>query len=155
MEDILNATLAGGVAIGAPAGIITNPAASLAIGLIVGSVSTIGFVKLTPKLQEFLGLNDTCGINNLHGIPGLLGGIFSAIVIAAYNTSIIDKQYEAYLPFNQTASGRTYSQQAGYQIAGTGASLGMGLLFGFIAGMVIACVYKFQEKQFFTDRVYF
>jgi ammonium transporter Rh len=81
----LNATLAGGVAIGAPAGITTNPAASLLIGITAGIVSTVGFRFLTAKLEDTIGLYDTCGINNLHGIPGILGGIFSAIIIAAYN----------------------------------------------------------------------
>lgn len=90
MEDILNASLAGGVAIGAPSGVITNPAASLSIGLLVGIISTICFIKLTPFLERTIGLYDTCGINNLHGIPGLLGGILSAIVIAAYNSDPMD-----------------------------------------------------------------
>ena len=50
MEDILNATLAGGVAIGAPAGVVINPAVSLFIGLLAGVVSTAGFAKLTSKV---------------------------------------------------------------------------------------------------------
>ena len=49
-EDILNATLAGGVAIGAPAGIITNTTFSLIIGLLAGTVSSICYSKLTPQL---------------------------------------------------------------------------------------------------------
>ena len=47
MEHILNATLAGGVAIGAPSGIVANPGISLTIGIISGTISTIGFEKLT------------------------------------------------------------------------------------------------------------
>lgn len=50
MEDILNATLAGGVIIGAPCGIFTNPAAALCIGLFGGIVSTLGFKYLQDKL---------------------------------------------------------------------------------------------------------
>ena len=49
MEDILNATLAGGVIIGAPSGIVTNPAVAFVIGLIGGIISAICFYKLTPK----------------------------------------------------------------------------------------------------------
>lgn len=49
MEDILNASLAGGVIIGAPSGVITNPAAAFAIGLIGGSVSTYCFSQLASK----------------------------------------------------------------------------------------------------------
>lgn len=50
LEDILNATLAGGVAIGAPAGITTNPAASLMVGIVSGVVSCLGYKFLTAKL---------------------------------------------------------------------------------------------------------
>lgn len=84
MEDILNASLAGGVIIGAPCGIITNPLASLLIGFCVGSLSTVMFAKLTSKLHHVMGIHDTCGVNNLHGIPGFLGGILSAVIIASY-----------------------------------------------------------------------
>lgn len=47
LEDILNATLAGGVAIGAPSGIVANPGISLTIGVIAGLISTLGYIKLT------------------------------------------------------------------------------------------------------------
>ena len=50
MEDILNATLAGGVAIGAGSGIFTNPAAALYIGFFAGIISTLGFRYLQGKL---------------------------------------------------------------------------------------------------------
>lgn len=49
MEDIMNATLAGGVIIGAPSGIITMPTAAFVIGLIGGIISAYCFVNLTPK----------------------------------------------------------------------------------------------------------
>lgn len=51
-------------------------------GFIAGTVSTFGFRKLGGILSEKIGLADTCGIHNLHGIPGVLGGIISAICCA-------------------------------------------------------------------------
>jgi len=50
MEDILNATLAGGVMIGAGAGLFVNPTAALCIGLFAGVISTLGYKYLTAKL---------------------------------------------------------------------------------------------------------
>lgn len=47
MDDVLNATIAGGVAIGAPSSLITNPAGALAIGMIAGTVSTLGYAKIS------------------------------------------------------------------------------------------------------------
>jgi ammonium transporter Rh len=41
-EDLQNATLAGGVAVGSAADLILNPGASLLLGCIAGAVSTIG-----------------------------------------------------------------------------------------------------------------
>ena len=70
MEDILNAILAG-VAIGAPTGLITNSLASIAIGLTAGTISSFWYISLSNKFHSLLGLEDTCGINNLHGFPGI------------------------------------------------------------------------------------
>jgi ammonium transporter Rh len=50
MEDILNASLAGGVIIGAPSAIFFNPASSLTVGLLGGGISTFGFYYLSAKL---------------------------------------------------------------------------------------------------------
>jgi ammonium transporter Rh len=79
MEDILNATLAGGVIMGCPADMIRAPAESIMIGFIAGIISTAGFNKLTTYLSEKEILHDTCGVLNLHGIPGMLGGLIGAI----------------------------------------------------------------------------
>ena len=52
MEDVLNATLAGGVIIGTPSNMVRSAAASLCIGFIGGLFSTFGFNKITPYLAE-------------------------------------------------------------------------------------------------------
>jgi ammonium transporter Rh len=57
----------------------------MAIGAIAASISVIVFKFLAPKLSEKIELHDSCGVHNLHGIPGVLGGISSAIIIACYN----------------------------------------------------------------------
>lgn len=50
MEDILNATLAGGVIVGASSDLIIAPFGSMICGLIAGVISTLGFRKLSPIL---------------------------------------------------------------------------------------------------------
>jgi ammonium transporter Rh len=50
MEHLLNATLSGGVVIGAAAGILFNPGGALCIGFLTGIISTLGFQYLTPYL---------------------------------------------------------------------------------------------------------
>ena len=76
---IQNATLAGGVAVGTVADMNIRPFGAMIIGSCAGIVSTLGFQYLTPLLKKIY-LHDTCGVNNLHGMPGLLSGIAGAIV---------------------------------------------------------------------------
>ena len=84
--DIANASLAGGVAIGSVCNTAT-PTEAIIIGLVAGAISTIGFAVIQDKLQKGLKLIDTCGVSNLHGIPGLLGGLAALVVIPNINTS--------------------------------------------------------------------
>ena len=79
IEDIANASLAGGVAIGSTCD-IANPGMSMLIGLAAGVLSTVGYAIIAPKVQKLIRGTDTCGVHNLHGMPGLLGGL-SAIII--------------------------------------------------------------------------
>lgn len=78
---MLNATLAGGVAIGSSCDLITEPWATMTIGLVGGVLSSIGFQKIGPWLTEKTGLHDSCGVNSLHGMPGIFAAIVSAICI--------------------------------------------------------------------------
>ena len=83
MELMLNATLAGGVAIGSASDVIVAPWAAMFIGFVGGVLSALGFQKIGPFLSEKLGLQDTCGVNSLHGMPGIFAAIVSAIAIGA------------------------------------------------------------------------
>ena len=80
MEDVLNATLAGGVIIGTPSNMVRSPAASLIIGFCGGLLSTYGFNKVTPFLADRKILHDTCGVLNLHGVPGVLSGLIGVVM---------------------------------------------------------------------------
>ena len=82
MEIMLNATLAGGVAVGSSANLFDHPWQAMVVGFIAGALSSIGFQRIGPFLSENINLQDTCGVNSLHGMPGIMGGVVSAIVIA-------------------------------------------------------------------------
>jgi ammonium transporter Rh len=73
--------LAGGVAIGATCDHASFPVAIL-IGVLAGTLSTIGFAVIQPRLQGRLKAVDTCGVTNLHGFPGLMGGVAAMVFVA-------------------------------------------------------------------------
>ena len=55
MEHIQNATLAGGVAIGACADLMVQPWAALLVGTIAGTISVYGFDEITVSIvYDFL-----------------------------------------------------------------------------------------------------
>lgn len=82
MVHIQNATLAGGVAVGTCADMNIGPFGAMLIGFIAGIISTLGFKYLTPILASNLGIQDTCGVHNLHGLPGVLGGLSGIVAVA-------------------------------------------------------------------------
>ncbi len=79
-----NATLAGGVAVGAVADMVLQPWGAMTIGASAGTLSVFGFRYIMPFLSGHK-LHDTCGVNNLHGMPGILAGIASIIVASLAN----------------------------------------------------------------------
>lgn len=80
-ENILNATIAGGVVVGASADIITQPRIAFLFGLAGGSISLLGFEIIGPWLEHKIGQIDECGINSLHGLTDILGTLLSCILI--------------------------------------------------------------------------
>ncbi|XP_046496887.1 ammonium transporter Rh type A [Equus quagga] len=82
MVHIQNATLAGGVAVGTCADMEIQPYASLIIGSVAGLVSVFGFKFLTPFFATKLGIHDTCGVQSLHGLPGVVGGLAGIVAVA-------------------------------------------------------------------------
>jgi len=80
IEQILNATLAGGVMMGSSADMIVSPFVAMIIGFSAGIVSTLGFHFFEHIIFKYLKLHDTCGVAYLHMIPGFLGGIIGCLI---------------------------------------------------------------------------
>ncbi|MGD0710215.1 MAG: hypothetical protein ABR968_03465 [Bacteroidales bacterium] len=84
IADIANAALAGGVAIGSTCANATFSEAAL-IGILAGGISTLGFTVIQSRQQKWMKLIDTCGVTNLHGLPGLFGGLAALPIIHGLN----------------------------------------------------------------------
>ena len=80
IADIANASLAGGVAIGSTCN-SAQPWQAFVIGIVAGIVCVVGYNVIQPILEKRLKIVDTCGVHNLHGMPGLIGGITAMFVV--------------------------------------------------------------------------
>ncbi|MDQ7824903.1 MAG: ammonium transporter [Candidatus Eremiobacteraeota bacterium] len=78
--DIANAALAGGVAIGSVCD-STVPTYAFEIGIFAGIISTFGFAVIQPRLAARTHKIDTCGVLNLHGLPGIFGGLAAIVLV--------------------------------------------------------------------------
>ncbi|XP_078069056.1 ammonium transporter Rh type A-like [Mustelus asterias] len=151
MVHIQNATLAGGVAAGTSADMMIYPYGSLLIGFIAGIISTVGFKYLTPLFASKLNIHDTCGVHNLHGMPGILGGLAGIIAAAMASQQLYGDGLR--LTFPEPRSG---IEQAGYQAAGLGASLAVALIGGVITGFILRIPFLGQppDQKCFDDQTY-
>jgi len=158
MVDVQNATLAGGVAIGTAANLLVkSPGLALVVGIAAGLLSVVGYTVIQPKLQQAIGLHDTCGVNNLHGMPGILAAIVSAIACATSSGKspfpLNKNQMAAYeVPINiGTEDGRTPGQQAGYQILCLVVCFLFASISGLACGAVVRLVDRLGETEAFVD----
>jgi len=149
MVDIQNATLAGGVAMGAAADLLVLPGAAIAIGAIAGIVSVVGYVHIQPYLEKKIGLHDTCGIHNLHGMPSIIGG-FAAVIAASQAGSEYGPQLSVHFT---KIEGRTANQQAAIQFAFMCITFGIAVGSAFITGLIIRhpAISQVDKRKPFSD----
>ena len=136
MVDVQNATLAGGVAMGACCDMLILPGSAMGIGAAAGVVSVVGFVHVQPWLEEKLGLHDTCGVNNLHGMPSLIGGIASIIAATVASDSSYSADDYSTIFGSYRAAGRTAGVQGLFQLIYMATSIGIGIGTGLITGLI-------------------
>jgi ammonium transporter Rh len=129
MEDVLNATLAGGVIIGTTADMMIAPWQPIFVGFLGGMVSSMGFNGAFGFT-----FHDTCGVNNLHGIPGILGGIAGVVMTMVIDDPAAASIFWAMDPVND--DGREKGTQAMMQFACLVTVFVVSLFSGMIAGSV-------------------
>jgi len=150
MVHIQNAAIAGGVAMGASADLIVHPWAALLIGSVAAVVSVIGYAYVQPALETAIGLHDTCGVHNLHGMPGVLGAIFSAIFVASATKDVYVDSYDILLLTGES------STQAHSQIYSLLASVLLALVTGAFTGLFISIPIwdRLKSNELYEDGVF-
>ncbi|KHN78357.1 Ammonium transporter Rh type A [Toxocara canis] len=160
MTHIANSTLAGGVAIGTTANVVLEPLHALLVGSGAAIISVFGFAYLTPFLARKCGIHDTCGVNNLHGMPGLYAGILGFVFAAAYDPGQYELSLSTIYPaVNSTLNpnGREMIIQACYQLAGLAVVFGSAVVSGAITGIILKLKIwnQVRDKEFYADGDYF
>jgi len=147
MVHIHNATLAGGVAVGTSSDLILSPYTAMLIGMIAGTLSTYGYVFISPWLER-KGIRDTCGIHNLHGMPGVLGGI-SSIFCSWFHSSSDYGDVSKVMPAR--GDGRSGGAQGLYQFAALALTLFLAIISGLLVGKFIMCSLFNKETSAYSD----
>jgi len=183
MEHVQNATLAGGIAVGACCDMIITPFGSVLIGGIAGVLSTLSFKYLAPFLAEKCNLLDTCGVHNIHGVSSVFGGLLSVLFAGMATTEEYD-QYNVHALTDSTKSslllvfprpedpmeevhvwgdgGWTPHKQAIRQLAAMGHTALIAAVGGVVTGLIMRCVAKSlpnpeknDKEMLYEDEAYF
>lgn len=145
--DIQNATLAGGVMVGATSNYMLHPAGAAIIGILGATISCVGYNCVQEGLNNYV--HDTCGVNNLHGMPSIAGAITSVILALAISK-------DKYAPGEYDLVFPNGDMQWRCQVLGTLATLGVAAVTGSLSMYVckpfMQTIRKEEDK--FKDKNY-
>ncbi|EGZ23728.1 hypothetical protein PHYSODRAFT_296028 [Phytophthora sojae] len=152
MVHVQNATLAGGVAIGTSCNLGVSPVAAITIGLFAGFASVFGYCFVSPFLERSMRMSDTCGILNLHGMPGVVGGIAAALITLV----VSDEYYGEGLTDVYTARAyRSAGEQSFFQFVAIVLTVAFASLSGSAVGSFLMSPRFRQQKMKFEDEEWF
>jgi len=125
------------------------------IGMVAATISVLGYKYLTPLMARKLRITDTCGINNLHGMPGILAALAGTVMAALSTTENMGNS--VYLMFPARAPGENSTElleiqkhtdvspgvgrsalgQGGYQMAALATTILISVVTGVITGYIL------------------
>lgn len=155
MVDIQNATLAGGVAVGSSCDLVIAPWGALLIGSSAGVLSVVGYVYVSPYLENRFRIHDTCGVHNLHGMPGILGATAGIISAALANEQVYGESIGTIYPGRNTdcefdTCGWSAGKQAVQQLCALIITVGVSIVGGCMVGNVVKKM-QHTTTRFFED----
>jgi len=105
---------------------------------------------LTPLLTSRLGIHDTCGVHNLHGMPAVIAGLGSAIGAALATKEVYGESLASVFeqePGQEWAPGA----QAGNQLAALGVTLAIAIVGGAATGFIMKIPIWGQQEDLYED----
>ncbi|NXS62595.1 RHBGB protein, partial [Brachypteracias leptosomus] len=111
MVQLQDAALAGVAVMGMAGEMLVTPFGALSAGFLAGLIPPLGFRFLTPFLRSRLKIQDTCGVHNVHGLPGILGSLLGTLLVALATADAYGARLELVFPLVAQGS-RTIADQA-------------------------------------------
>ncbi|NWV45769.1 RHBGB protein, partial [Daphoenositta chrysoptera] len=136
MVQIQDATLAGMAVMGMAGEMLVTPFGALIAGFLAGLITPLGFRFFTPALQSGLKIQDTCGVHNIHGLPGILGALMGTLLTLLATADTFGDRLELVFPLMAQGS-RTVTDQAFIQLSALPVTLLLAALGGCITGAVL------------------
>ncbi|NWR79246.1 RHBGB protein, partial [Centropus unirufus] len=133
MVQIQDAALANAAMMGMAGEMMVTPFGALIAGFLAGLIPPLGFRFLMPILHSRLKTQDTCGVHNVHGLPGILGGFLGTLLTALATADAYGDRLELVFPLVAQGS-RTASDQAFYQLCALPTTLLFATLGGCLTG---------------------
>ena len=147
-----------------------HPYGAMALGSIVGVVSVLGYKYVTPALASRVKLLDTCGVHNLHGMPGVISAtacervltnshvlcVTAAVVaIAVANVGTYGERHfhDTFTKVYDGGDEFTIADQAMRQAAALAVTLALAIGGGVLTGFTIRWRFcnALSEEQVFED----
>ncbi|NWX17803.1 RHBGB protein, partial [Aegotheles bennettii] len=133
MVQIQDATLAGAAVVGMAGEMLVAPFGALIAGFLAGLIPLLGFRFLTPVLSSRLKTQDTCGVHNVHGLPGILGAFLGTLLAALATADAYGGRLELVFPLVAEGS-RAPTDQALNQLCALPVTLLLATLGGCLTG---------------------
>ncbi|XP_059737836.1 ammonium transporter Rh type B isoform X2 [Bos taurus] len=155
MVHVQNAALAGGVVVGTSAEMMLTPFGALAAGFLAGAISTLGYKFVTPILESKLKVQDTCGVHNLHGMPGVLGALLGGLVAGLATREAYGDGLESVFPLIAEGQ-RSATSQAMHQLFGLFVTLTFASVGGGLGGLLLRLpiLDSPPDSQCYEDQIY-
>ncbi|XP_074785176.1 ammonium transporter Rh type B isoform X1 [Athene noctua] len=136
MVQLQDATLASVAMMGMAGEMLVTPFGALIAGFLAGLIPPLGFRFFTPVLRSRLKIQDTCGVQNVHGLPGILGSLLGTLLAALATADAYGGRLELVFPLVAQGS-RTAPDQALCQLSALPVTLLLAALGGCLTGAVL------------------
>ena len=147
-EHILFGCFSGGVIISGCCSVCIDHWAALLIGFLCGGICVTFLSKLKPYFLKW-GFFDIYNIICVHGVPGILGALITAMMIGDINKRVDNNLDYHYILLNDMD--RENNIQAGIQIGAIFITLGLSFVSGIATGYLMKVSTCGKINNYFTD----